>query len=102
MVVEITEERIYVAIILVLGVMQVVQWKKIQEMKNIIGELFDQIKILAMASGAKMEELERKIVRESGGGYQPTKKYHEIPEPNSLYLMIAGMIVSFYIARKKL
>ncbi len=63
MVVEITEERVYVAIILVLGVMQVVQWKKIQEMKNIIGELFDQIKILAMASGAKMEELERKINR---------------------------------------
>jgi hypothetical protein len=63
MVVEITEERIYVAIILVLGVMQVVQWKKIQEMKNVIGELFDQIKILAMASGAKMEELERKINR---------------------------------------
>ena len=63
MVVEITEERIYVAIILVLGVMQVVQWKKIQEMKNIIGDLFDQIKILAMASGAKMEELERKINR---------------------------------------
>ena len=61
MVVEITEERIYVAIILILGVMQVVQWKKIQEMKNIIGDLFDQIKILAMASGAKMEELERKI-----------------------------------------
>ena len=61
MVVEITEERIYVVIILVLGIMQVVQWKKIQEMKNIIGELFDQIKILAMASGAKMEELERKI-----------------------------------------
>ena len=63
MVVEITEERIYVVIILVLGIMQVVQWKKIQEMKNIIGELFDQIKILAMASGAKMEELERKINR---------------------------------------
>ena len=61
MVVEITEERVYVVIILVLGVMQVVQWKKIQEMKNIIGDLFDQIKILAMASGAKMEELERKI-----------------------------------------
>jgi hypothetical protein len=63
MVVEITEERVYVVIILVLGIMQVVQWKKIQEMKNIIGELFDQIKILAMASGAKMEELERKINR---------------------------------------
>jgi hypothetical protein len=63
MVVEITEERVYVAIILVLGVMQVVQWKKIQEMKNIIGELFDQIKIVAVASGAKMEELERKINR---------------------------------------
>lgn len=61
MVIEITEERVYVAIILVLGVMQVVQWKKIQEIKNIIGELFDQIKILAMASGAKMEEIERKI-----------------------------------------
>jgi hypothetical protein len=61
MVVEITEERVYVAIILVLGVMQVVQWKKIQEMKNVIGELFDQIKIVAVASGAKMEELERKI-----------------------------------------
>ena len=63
MVVEITEERVYVVIILVLGVMQVVQWKKIQEMKNIIGDLFDQIKILALASGAKMEELERKINR---------------------------------------
>ncbi|MCY3014671.1 MAG: hypothetical protein NT171_08255 [Planctomycetota bacterium] len=63
MVVEITEERVYVAIILVLGVMQVVQWKKIQEMKNVIGELFDQIKIVAVASGAKMEELERKINR---------------------------------------
>ena len=63
MVLEITEERVYVMIILVLGVMQVVQWKKIQEMKNIIGDLFDQIKILAMASGAKMEELERKINR---------------------------------------
>ena len=63
MVVEITEERLYVAIILVLGVMQVVQWKKIQEMKNVIGELFDQIKIVAVASGAKMEELERKINR---------------------------------------
>ena len=63
MVVEITEERVYVVIILVLGIMQVVQWKKIQEMKNIIGDLFDQIKILAMASGAKMEELERKINR---------------------------------------
>jgi hypothetical protein len=63
MVIEITEERVYVAIILVLGVMQVVQWKKIQEIKNVIGELFDQIKILAMASGAKMEELEKKINR---------------------------------------
>jgi len=63
MVVEITEERVYVAIILVLGVMQVVQWKKIQEMKNVIGDLFDQIKIVAVASGAKMEELERKINR---------------------------------------
>jgi hypothetical protein len=63
MVVEITEERVYVAIILVLGVMQVVQWRKIQEMKNVIGELFDQIKIVAVASGAKMEELERKINR---------------------------------------
>ena len=61
MVVEITEQRIYVVIILILGVMQIVQWKKIQEMKDIIGELFDKIKILAMASGAKMEELERKI-----------------------------------------
>ena len=63
MVVEITEERVYVVIILVLGIMQVVQWKKIQEMKNVIGELFDQIKIVAVASGAKMEELERKINR---------------------------------------
>lgn len=63
MVVEITEERVYVAIILVLGIMQVVQWRKIQEMKNVIGELFDQIKIVAVASGAKMEELERKINR---------------------------------------
>ena len=63
MVLEITEERVYVAIILVLGVMQVVQWRKIQEMKNVIGELFDQIKIVAVASGAKMEELERKINR---------------------------------------
>jgi hypothetical protein len=63
MVLEITEERIYVMIILVLSVMQVVQWRKIQEMKNIIGDLFDQIKIVAMASGAKMEELERKINR---------------------------------------
>jgi len=61
MVVEITEERVYVVIILILGVMQIAQWKKIQEMKDVIGELFDQIKILAMASGAKMEELERKI-----------------------------------------
>ena len=63
MVIEITEERVYVAIILILGVMQVVQWKKIQEIKNVIGELFDQIKVLAMASGAKMEEIERKINR---------------------------------------
>ena len=63
MVVEITEERVYVVIILVLGIMQVVQWRKIQEMKNVIGELFDQIKIVAVASGAKMEELERKINR---------------------------------------
>ena len=39
MVVEITEQRIYVVIILILGVMQIVQWKKIQEMKDIIGEL---------------------------------------------------------------
>lgn len=63
MIVEITEERVYVAIILILGAMQVIQWRKIQEMKNIIGDLFDQIKIVAMASGAKMEELERKLNR---------------------------------------
>lgn len=61
MVIEITEERVYMAIIVILSVLQILQWRKIYALKLVIEEIFDQIRVLAMATGAKIEEVERKI-----------------------------------------
>lgn len=63
MVVEITEERVYIAIIIALSAVQIVQWRKIFALKLVIEDIFDQIRVLAMATGAKIEEVERKIDR---------------------------------------
>ena len=63
MIIEVTEDKVYVLIIVVLSVMQILQWRKIHALKYVLEEVFDQIRVLAMATGAKIEEVERKIDR---------------------------------------
>lgn len=63
MIIEVTEDRVYVLIIVVLSVMQILQWRKIRALKYVLEEVFDQIRVLAMATGAKIEEVERKVDR---------------------------------------
>jgi hypothetical protein len=67
MVLEITNEHIYVAIILVLSGIQIFQWKKVDMLERVMSQIIDDIKILSMAADMKFNNLEKKINDEKSG-----------------------------------
>ena len=61
MVLEITNENIYIAIIVVLSAIQIFQWRKVDMLERVMSQIIDDIKILSMAADMKFISLEKKI-----------------------------------------
>ena len=61
MVLEITNENIYIGIIVVLAAIQIVQWRKVDMLEKVMSQIIDDIKILGMAADIKFNSLEKKI-----------------------------------------
>jgi hypothetical protein len=61
MVLEITNENIYIAIIVVLSAIQIFQWRKVDMLERVMSQIIDDIKILGMAADMKFISLEKKI-----------------------------------------
>jgi len=61
MVLEITNENVYVGIIVVLAAIQILQWRKVDMLERIMSSVIDDIKILGMAADIKFTSLEKKI-----------------------------------------
>lgn len=64
MVVEITQEKVYIFIIIVLSALQIIQWKWIKKCNSVISDILDHVKVVTTMYGAKILELERKIENE--------------------------------------
>lgn len=61
MVLEITNENIYIGIIVVLAAIQIFQWRKVDMLERVLSQIIDDIKILGMAADIKFNSLEKKI-----------------------------------------
>ena len=61
MVLEITNENVYVGIIVVLASIKILQWRKVDMLERIMSSVIDDIKILGMAADMKFTHLEKKI-----------------------------------------
>jgi hypothetical protein len=61
MVLEITNENIYIGIIVVLSAIQIFQWRKVDMLERVMSQIIDDIKILGMAADMKFNNLEKKI-----------------------------------------
>ena len=61
MVIELKEEHFYIGIIIGLSIVQIFQWRKIETMERVVGQIIDYIKILGMAADMKFNSLEKKI-----------------------------------------
>lgn len=61
MVLEITNENIYIGIIVVLAAIQIFQWRKVDMLERVMSQIIDDIKILSMAADMKFISLEKKI-----------------------------------------
>jgi hypothetical protein len=68
MVLEITNENIYIGIIVVLAAIQIVQWRKVDMLEKVMSQIIDDIKILGMAADIKFNSLEKKIDDEKKSG----------------------------------
>lgn len=68
MVLEITNEHIYIGIIVVLAVIQIFQWRKVDMLERVMSQIIDDIKILGMAADMKFINLEKKIEDEKKSG----------------------------------
>jgi len=64
MVVEITQEKVYIFIIIVLCAIQIIQWSWIRKFNNVVSEILDHVKVVTTMYGAKILELEKKIENE--------------------------------------
>ena len=61
MVLEITNENVYIGIIVVLAAIQIFQWRKVDMLERVMSQIIDDIKILSMAADMKFISLEKKI-----------------------------------------
>ena len=61
MVIELKEEHFYIGIIVALSIVQIFQWRKIETMERVLGQMIEDIKILGMAADMKFMSLEKKI-----------------------------------------
>jgi hypothetical protein len=61
MVLEITNENVYIGIIVVLAAIQIFQWRKVDMLERVMSQIIDDIKILGMAAYMKFISLEKKI-----------------------------------------
>ena len=68
MVLEITNENIYIGIIVVLAAIQIFQWRKVDMLERVMSQIIDDIKILGMAADIKFNSLEKKIEDEKKSG----------------------------------
>ena len=68
MVLEITNENIYIGIIVVLAAIQIFQWRKVDMLERVLSQIIDDIKILGMAADIKFNSLEKKIDDERKSG----------------------------------
>jgi hypothetical protein len=68
MVLEITNENIYIGIIVVLAAIQIFQWRKVDMLERVLSQIIDDIKILGMAADMKFISLEKKIDDEKKSG----------------------------------
>jgi hypothetical protein len=68
MVLELKEEHFYIGIIIALSIVQIFQWRKIDTLERVIGQMIEDFKILGMAADIKFMNLEKKIDDEKKSG----------------------------------
>jgi hypothetical protein len=61
MTITITPEYLYLAVVLVLMLIQVSQWVAISKLKKEVNSLWSQISIIAVSSSSILENIEKKI-----------------------------------------
>ena len=61
MTIEITPESTYIVVIVVLAVMQIIQWNHLRKTHRVIDEILDHVKVVTTLYGQKIIELEKKI-----------------------------------------
>jgi hypothetical protein len=61
MTITITPEYLYLAVVLVLMLIQVSQWVAISKLKKEVNSLWTQISIIAVSSGNILEGIEKKL-----------------------------------------
>ena len=61
MTITITPEYVYLAVVLLLMFIQVIQWATISKLKKEINSLWTQISIIAVSSGNILEGIEKKL-----------------------------------------
>ena len=61
MTITITPEYVYLGVVLLLMLIQVVQWAAISKLKKEINSLWTQISIIAVSSGNILEGIEKKL-----------------------------------------
>lgn len=61
MTVTIKAEYIYLSIIVVLMILQVVQWRKIYSLKSEVDKLWNQISVMALSAGAIIDKFKKDL-----------------------------------------
>ena len=61
MVIELKEEHFYIGIIVFLSIVQIFQWRKIDTLEKVMGQIIEDLKVMGMAADLKFNHLERKI-----------------------------------------
>lgn len=56
-----TPEIVYLIVVLLLMLIQVIQWVRLSRAKREISDLWTQISIIAVSSGAILEKIEKKL-----------------------------------------
>lgn len=61
MTLEITQEHVYIGIIVVLAVVQIFQWSYIRGVNKVVEDILEHIRVITTLYGQKIIELEKKI-----------------------------------------
>lgn len=61
MTIEITPEKTYIAVIIILSVLQIIQWNYLRKTNSLISDILEHVKVVTTLYGKKIIELENLI-----------------------------------------